>query len=564
MRLAVALAAVAPILLGAPPAPAAAPAAAPATAAAGAGFDDRLVLDAGRDPPPPPDPAKVSFTMPGSYDIRFRALSDLRLEAPLSDPEATTLGQNAYVYHWLRLSPRFQYRDKVAIVAQIDVPRGLVLGDTTRHVEQARDSLSEARWWDVHPRHFYLELDSVIGLFRLGLQGSHWGMGLVANDGDHPTLFGDVQRGSISQRILFATSPMGKGTPLTLMIAGDLVFEDNLADLLGDDVPERSATPGGEAPPPGDRAYQGVAAVLWRERRVELGLYGALRHQERDRLATGALTPFTEELTAGVIDFTAKLNAPVPGANAFLYGHVEGAVILGSTTSLRSAPAIDPAAPLEPEAIRAHGGAATLGAVHVAGRGPGRWGRLVTEVELGYASGDADPYDGVSHRFTFDPNHNVGLVLFDHVLAWKTARAATIAQDPGLVARPAPGLQLLPSKGGVFGAAYVNPRVVYRPARDLDLKAGLVIAQTTADLVDPYHAGALGEIANYDGGDERAHDLGAEIDLGIEGRIRVRNGTMFRLGAEGGVLFPGGAFDDASGERLPIQALLNTKLGILF
>ena len=126
-----------------------------------------------------------------------------------------------------------------------------------------------------------------------------------------------------------------------------------------------------------------------------------------------------------------------------------------------------------------------------------RWGDLVVSVELGYASGDADPNDGVTRRFTFDQNHNVGLVLFDHVLAYKTARAATIAADPNIVHRASPGLQFLPSEGGVFGAAYLYPTVVVRPASWVDLKAGMVIAQTTADLVDPFHYGALGDYANY-------------------------------------------------------------------
>ncbi|MCC6552021.1 MAG: hypothetical protein IT372_03230 [Polyangiaceae bacterium] len=552
------------------PAPASASASASvpvsAPASPSSDFDERLVLDIGRTPSPRPDPETVSFILRGEYEMRFRALSDLRLEPPLSDPASTALGQNAYLYHWLRLSPRFQYRDNVAIVGQIDLARGMVIGDATRHVEQVRDSLSEARWYEIHPRQLYLELATPVGLFRIGMQTSHWGMGIVVNDGDHPSRFGDYQRGALVERILFATTPMGKGTPLTLVLAGDLVFEDNTADLLGNDVPEPAASPGGDAVPPGDRAYRAVAALLWRERRGEVGFYGALRHQERDRLAAGGLTPLTEELTAGLIDLAGRFHAAIPGADAFLFGEVEGAVIVGSTTYSRTlaAQAIDPTAPADPEIIRSYGGALTLGAVHPSGRGDDRRGELVTEVELGYASGDADPHDGVMRRFTFDTSHNVGLVLFDHVLAWKTARAATIAQDPAIAARPAPGLELLPTRGGVAGAAYVNPRAVYRPVRGLDLKAGLLVAQATADLGDPYHAGALGEIANYDGGDERAHDLGVEIDLGAEGYLRVDERTAIQLGVEGGVLVPGRAFDDAAGEPLANQYLLNTKLGVVF
>lgn len=554
MRIAVALAAaVAPLGLTVAPATAQ-PAAQPA-------FDDRLVLDTGRPLPVPPDPQGIAFTIHGEYQLRFRSMTDLPLEPPVLDPTASTLGQTKYLYHWLRLSPRFQYRDKVAIVGQIDVPRGLVVGDTTRYVDQVRDALNEERFYGVHPRYLYLELAFPIGLLRLGQQGSHWAMGLLANDGDHPTLFGDVQRGSLSERLLFVTTPMGKGTPLVLALAGDLVFEDNTADLLGDDLPERPGEPAS-----GDRAYQGVLAILWRKPAFELGVYGVLRNQERDRLATGELTPFTEELTAGVIDGAMKFNAPVPGADAYVYGQAEGALVFGSTTFLRSSTttAIDPTADRDPEQIQSYGGALTLGAVHTGGRGDDRWGKVVTEVELGYASGDADPYDGTTRRFTFDPNHNVGLVLFDQVLAWKTARAATLAQDPRIVARPAPGLQFLPSKGGIFGAAYVNPRGIYRPARWLDLKAGVVIAQTTADVTDPYHAGVLGNIANYDGGDERGHDLGVELDLGADARARMDSGVVIQTGVEGGVLLPGNAFDDAQGNRLPAQLLLNTKLGLAY
>src|SRR5262249_31716555 len=162
---------------------------------------------------------------------------------------------------------------------------------------------------------------------------------------------------------------------------------------------------------------------------------------------------------------------------------------------------------LDREAIRAFGVAASLGIVKVAGDGRKSWGRTVVELEAGYAGGDANPADGVTKRFAFDPNHHVGLVLFNQVLAWKTARAATIAADPSLVGRAAPGLDLLPSNGAIFGAEYINPRFIFRPIAALDLKAGAVIAQASADFVDPYRFFARGQVRNYDGGDPRRHDL---------------------------------------------------------
>lgn len=513
-------------------------------------FSDTFVLDTGRKEFRPPSPEGISFSLRGEYQLRYRAMSDLRLQAPVRDPEATTLGQNQYLYHWLRLHARFSFKDKVSLIAQIDVPRGLIVGDTTRHVDAARDSLSAATWSEVHPRWLYLQYDSPIGVFRIGQQPSHWGMGLVANDGDHPTLFGDYQRGSLSERLLFATTPFGKGSPLSVAVAGDVIFQDQTADLVLDH----------------DRAFQGVLALLYRTKPAEVGFYGVIRHQERDHVAVDALTPYTDGLTVGVLDVTGKLNTPVPGTTAFAYGQLEAALILGSTSFLRGAygRATDPTAKREDELIRSFGAAAMLGAAHVSGTGKDAWGDLVAEVETGYASGDADSNDGTTRRFTFDGNHRVGLVLFNQVLAWKTARAATIAQDPDLVARAAPGLGLLPSKGGVFGAQYLNPRMIIRPRRWLDLKTGVVIAQTTADLVDPYHQGALGNIATYDGGDPRRHDLGLELDLGANVRIPVDTTATVQAGVEGGVLFPGHAFDDVAGGRLANQYLVNLALGIQF
>ncbi|XXX73920.1 hypothetical protein WMF30_40365 [Sorangium sp. So ce134] len=542
---------------GAPPAAAEPPAAADADR-----FEQRLVLDTGRSPPPPPDPTRSTFSLQGEYQLRYRAMTDLRLRAPrLSAPGATTLGQNQYIAHWLRLSPRFHYKDKASIVAQIDVVRGLIAGDTTRHVEEVRDARAALAWYEVHPRYLYLELPSPVGVFRLGQQGAHWGMGLVANDGERATLFGDYERGTLVERVLFAATPMGRTGPLLVTVAGDLVFEDNAADLLGNDVE-------GQDEGEGDRALQAVVSALWRARRGEVGIYGALRRQARERRAKTSPARFTETLASAVIDVAGKFDAPVPGGGAHVYGEIEAAVILGATSFVPRGPAPPSgAAGRAPVAVRSVGGAATLGAVHVAGRGrrPGeRWGRVVTELEAGYASGDDDPSDGVSRRFTFDPSHNVGLILFDQVLAWKTARSATIAERELFAASPEPGIRSLPSKGGVFGAAYVNPRIVVRPARWLDLKAGAVIAEATADVVDPYSTPRPGGgLANYDGGDRRRRDLGVELDLGVDARIAMGRLVTIQLGTEAGVLFPGGAFEDAAGAALPDQYLLTLKLGVI-
>ncbi len=527
------------------------------------GFLDRYILESARATWLPLDQDFLVLSLHGEYELRFRALTDLPLQAPArgaleptddSTPkDPALLGQNAYLYHWLRLNGRIVFRDDIIGVAQIDVPRGMVVGHTTHFVDRSRDPLNDLNWYDVHPRDLYVEFRSPIGIFRVGQQTSFWGQGLLANDGNHPQVFGDTMRGAITERLLFATTPMGKDTPLTVLVAGDFVFEDNTADVLGNS-PEQE----------GDLAGQAVAAVLWREDWGEAGIYGVYRHQERE--LQSRVTPYDETLDVGVVDLAGKLRGKVPGSDAYAYVQGEVALIAGRTNYLRSSYVnqSEPTGAVEDESILTVGGSATVGYVHTRANEKERWGDFVAELEWGYASGDPDPLDGETNRFTFDTSHNVGLVLFDHVLAWKTARAATIAQDERIVGRPNPGLQFLPSNGGVFGATYLNPRFIFRPLRMVDVKLGFLWGQATADVVDPYHVGALGDYQNYDGGDPTSRDLGVEIDAGADVRIPLERTVALELGVEGGVLFPGHAFDNGSGSGLPNQLLLNTKVGLQF
>lgn len=512
-------------------------------AARGQGFEEKLVLDTGRTPVRKGTPGEMTAQVHGEYQLRLSAMSDLPL-MPTTSEAATNFGQRWQLYHWLRITPRFQIGDSFDVVGQIDIPRGMIAGETTHAVGSAEEPFDARGGLSVAPRWLYLEKRASYGLWRIGQQGSYWGMGLVANDGDHPSLFGDYRGGDIVERILFATRPLGKESPFVIAAAGDLVFRDEQAKLVD-----------------GDRAFQGVLSLAYDDGENQLGVYGVYRHQKRDREATSELTPFDEKLEVVVIDVAGKFSADIPGTGAYAFGQFEVAAIFGDTSVLRTT---DQTRYGETEKVRSYGGAARLGAVHVKGKGEDRYGDFVASLEWGYASGDANPNDGTTRRFTFDPNHKVGLLLFDQVLAWKTARAATAASDPALVARPMPGTQLLPSNGGIFGATYLNPTFVYRPHRALDTKLGVVIAQSTSDIVDPYQLNALGNPRNYDGGDAKRHDLGIEIDAGFEWRLALDYGLTVQLGAEGGLLFPGHAFDDAIGTRMQNQWIGMGRAGLQY
>jgi hypothetical protein len=511
----------------------------------------RLILDSGRTETPAPDPDAYRFLFHGELQIRYQVERSFPLVASASAAARApglveqSIGQNQFLSHWLRLSPRLQLRDTVELVAQLDLLTGVIAGDLARDTGADQTPRNAYNGFsNVQPRWLYAQWRLPFGMVRIGQQPNHWGMGVLYNDGEHPLLFGDYRYGAISERILFATKPGGKDSDFNLSVAGDLVFRDNIARLTR-----------------GQQAYQGVLAAYYEHDRDKLGVFTTFRHQENDRTSATPLFTYSDVLDTVSIDLHGKIARAVPGeSNALVFAEAEAAYVLGSTNFVRTtAQALgDTKAP-----VRAYGGAATVGVVHRTSSGEDAFGDIVGQVEVGYASGDADPYDGTYRRFTFDPNHRIGLMLFDEVMRFQTARAATAATDP-LVARQTPGVDLIPSNGGVFGAQYINPTAIYRPRRWLDLKGGMVVAQATSDIVDPYRLAVSGSYVNYRGGDPKKKDLGVELDAGVEARVPLEYGMTAQIGAQGGVLFPGGALADASGARLHTPWLFVGRFGVLF
>ena len=535
---------------------------------------DRLVLDTGRVKGPKPDHDKLTIDIRGELQIRGQVQNAFPMDVTATTLNANpgavsdSLGQHAFITQWVRLTPRLQYRDWLQFVIQLNLFGNYVFGDVTHDVstdQAARDDSGDGLSY-IQLRWAYAQILTKIGLFRIGQQSNHWGMGILANDGDHPSLFGDYRNGNLVEQILFATKPAGKESPFAIVLGGNLVYQDWQARLYR-----------------GDIAVEGVLAGFYDKGPNQIGVFATIRNQTTNQTSV-QYAGYADNIVAAAVDVAGHFAVPIPGSpSAFLYGAGEVAFIVGSTNELRTP---DQALTGQLTQIQSYGGAGVLGIVHeahnegVAPSGqlpvratplssaddPQTWGDIAAQVEVGYASGDANPYDATEHRFTFDPNHKVGLLLFDEVMRWQTARSAAAAQDPLLQngTRPTPGVNLLPSNGGVFGAEYIYPTVIVRPQPWIDLKAGAVIAGTTADLVDPYRLATQGAYVNYRGGDSRRHDLGLELDGGFEMRFRLERSLRLQLGAQAGVLFPGGAFADATGSIMRAPWIIIGRAGLQF
>jgi len=474
------------------------------------------------------------ISLHGEYRLRASFMSDIPLQTQERTGLPTELGQNVWANQWLRLTGRLELGHVFAFEGSVDLADGMIGGQDTQGVGEAdlpRDGerAFDGRGGDL--RWLYGEWRSPIGVFRAGLQPSHWGLGLVANDGSRWSPFGDYRYGNSNLRFMFATRPGGEDVPFTIALAGDLVYRDPIADL-------------GE----GERALQAVLAAFYGDGREKtLGAYVVYRAQrnEVDGLVTDSFADDT--LDVWVLDLFAQWEWEDPAGGEIAVAF-EGAHIRGTTTLTRSVE--------RPQ----HDVRQWLWAAQV-----GRRGKKVDGFfEVGYTSGDSNTEDGAQRRATMHPDHRIGLILFPEVMAWQTARSATLARSAELSGRPSPGSQLLPTNGGVSGATYLFNWWDFRPLDFMNVRLGWIWARATSDVVDPYQQRSQSRSTNYLGGDPRARDLGLELDAMVLFTKKLPYGVSLQAGLDGGVLLPGHAFDDAAGERMDPIWLGRIRGGVTF
>ncbi|MBO6935956.1 MAG: hypothetical protein JJ863_13310 [Deltaproteobacteria bacterium] len=475
-----------------------------------------------------------SVSLHGEYRLRFNMMSDIPLQTQERTGLPTELGQNYWANQWLRATGKLELGNVFAFHAQLDVADGMIVGDEAQGVSAAelpRDGETAFDGRGLELRWLYGEWRSPIGVFRAGLQPSHWGLGLLANDGTRWSPFGDYRYGNSNIRLLFATRPLGEDTPFTVAIAGDVVYRDPVASL-GD----------------GERALQAVLAAFYGDGQTKtIGAYVVYRSQRNEVDALDGESFSDDSLDVWILDLFAQWEFEDP-AGGDIELAFEGVHLRGETTLTRSVdnPTHD---------VRQWMWAAQAG----------RRGKIVDGFfEAGYTSGDSNTEDSVQRRATMHPDHRIGLILFPELMAWQTARSATLAGSDELSARPSPGSQLLPTDGGVAGATYIFNWWDIRPVDFMNIRLGWLWARATSDVVDPYQQRSQSRSANYLGGDPRARDLGLELDAMVLFTKKLPYDVTLQLGADGGVLFPGKAFDDATGQGMDPVFLGRIRAGLTF
>lgn len=444
----------------------------------------------------------------------------------------------------IRWNPTLAIGKKLKFVGMIDAANGRWAPDSAESavVQKIIDDghpPARANLKFVDPRELYMEARMSFGLFRIGQQAFTWGQGMLANGGNYVDRFGDMRfgddgRGDIFERVLFATKPFlyrtGWIKHLAIAIGGDLVYRDEQVKLTR-----------------GDLAGQALLVLRWEDDKnpgTSLGAYAVYRKQ---KLASDHdVYPDDNHLEVGVGDITGQ-GTKWLSDKLQLIGAFEVAIIGGKADIARDQ---------NGRHTVLQGGGVVRGYI-------GKHDTWLVGFDGGYASGDPDPNDRQINNFTMDSGHTVGLVLFPQVNAWRTAQTEILATDGQLTGVPLNGTQYLPTRGGVTNALYIHPKARYAILGErLEIWGGPLIAVAPVPIIDPYttrlSGGAPTNSVNGDG-DKRYY--GTELDLGIRGRIDIRNFWLM-AGLQGGLLLPGaGMANRAGGTDKTIGALwLRTEI----
>lgn len=495
---------------------------APVSAEAGA-VDAAFEADAGvMEPEPKKEEGAWNFSaaLAGSIRASYQGATAFPLDSTLTPYTIAPLLTR------VRVTPEI-HLGGFGLIAEADAATGAIVGAPDVTADLAAEVPGNENWpttkaqiarrvpypfiTALELRKLYLEYKWASGVFRVGQQTSNWGLGLLANDGGKDPEagdFGQQQFGNLTYRALLAARPLfakgGAWRAFETAFAADLIVRDNFGEFAK-----------------GDRAFQGIIALRFaKDNENNFGVYAVYRNQSNVNVTDGG-----KRTQAFVFDFAGKWEFLKRRERSFKLGW-ELVGITGTTTQARN----ENADVLQVRQL----GFAVKSAYRVR--------RTTIYLDGGFASGDQNPSDDRVENFRFDRDYKVGLILFDHVLSYQTARAAARASDPNILGTPPEGADVLGTAGSVTGAWYLYPRVKVEVLDWFDLYGGPLFAFATAKLTDPFNSRIGGGTSlNYLGGTPGNY-LGTEIDLGAQVRFHPVKELTISLTGEGGLFLPGNAF----------------------
>lgn len=332
----------------------------------------------------------AEFSLGGYYRLRLLLFQDLT-PWQASGEAGDTSTQGLWM-HRARLQPKLKFNDNISFHMAINVLDNTVAGDFPELQDAGAATVPEFFSGSVLPNPDYTknlyvqrawgEVLTGVGLLRFGRMGSHWGLGILANDGNAP---GD-DFGDTVDRLMFVT----KIGPVYVIPAIDKVSETQFLST-GQVAPgffDDPTSVGGQA----DDVDQFILAMRYAGEVHSAGLYAVYRQQ-----------PSTDS-SAYIFDAWGQTRlGPVNVETEFTF-------LTGKTISF----------------IPTIPGQFTAQQWGWAVESDMAWRQFLFGLDFGAASGDdADgPTDNDINAFTFDRNYRVALLLFHYIPPYDDAELA--------------------------------------------------------------------------------------------------------------------------------------------
>lgn len=453
-----------------------------------------------------------SFSFDGYYRARGVYIQNLFVE-----PADNT----SFLYQRFRLEPSFNYSNLLKVKAQIDCMDNVIWGDNYGQSKiglfadnPSNTSLTGEEVPSIRLKRAWAELFLPVGVLKVGRQPSHFGMGLLSNSGDgFDDDFGDNLYGSTYDRILFATKPLSiVRTVLRRPEESNLILAlgfDKLVDYPAGELEEGESLQTGlsSLSSSTDDVDEYILVLFYNGEQLKWG-------EEEGTLKGGTYQVYRTQYET----FSKILISDFYYLFDFFNFFTEGEVVyIGGVTDSLPMPL-----PLN-ERDEENDNTRKVGIWGWVVKGGYTLPFLKVIMEYGYAAGDEYVADREFTGRPLHPDYNVGLLLYEEVLAWKTKEVWTDA---------AKGFW---SNGGVYNSHYIFPRLKLM-ARPFEAIFGFLTAWV--DRVD----GAVIEYLSDDemvefqstGRVEEKRSLGYEFDMALKARLKDRlNWTI-----EGGILFP--------------------------
>lgn len=329
-----------------------------------------------------------------------------------------------------------------------------------------------------------------------GVTTSHWGLGLVANDGNHRQSFGRQDYGDRVFRTSVVYRPLKN---IAIMTGGDFVLEDDIGGWKD-----------------GYESYQGLASVQYFfSKESKIGLLYVYRDQtemETQKDLKGSFIDLYATTTKSFGDYT-------------LHVAWEGAYLHGETNRISNRNNPDGLL------VRSFG---TIGEIELAYLEMGS-----LKLRSGFASGDSDSSDGVYSTFTFDRDSNAGSLLFDVHQAAREIAEYNLLTDPEHAGQPPDGVDSLITEGAIRQAMFVQPILQYNVNDWSDVALGSVLAWSTVPVKSSFISYRNGGAAvNHLGNPTEGYHLGTEVNWAVGVSKSLAVGCTTRFSVEGAHLLP--------------------------